>query len=86
MQESNQEKDRHTTVERPRLLVGIVQLYAETYAEQKREQCIEFAVNEKVLKSPDHAVKGRPGCGTGESPERKLRKIGQDYARKGKSA
>ena len=86
MKEADDEKDRHPAVELPRPLSGIGQLDAEADAEQDREQGIEFSVNEEILECPDYPVKGRMGRRIGESPEGKLREIGQDYAQQRKSA
>ena len=86
MEKADDEQRRHPPVELPCPLPGIGQLDAEADAEQDREQGIEFTVDEEILKGPDHPVKGRMGRGIGESPQGKLREVGQDDAQERKSA
>ena len=65
---------------------GILQLDAEADSEQQREQGVELAVYEEELEPPHYPVKGSMSGRIGESPQGKLRKIGQNDPEKGKSA
>ena len=67
-------------------MTGVVQLDAEPNAEQQREQCVELAVDKKILECTHYSVKRRVYGRIRKSPEGKLRKIRQDNAKECKTA